>query len=333
MSNKSKNIKIHLSALALLLLALSLVLSACQSTPPAEATEVAPAEPVKLKLALLPIIDTLPILVAQQEGLFEANNVDVEVIPVASAAERDQVIASGQADGMINEALSTMLYNKDQTQVQIVRFARASSSEHPLFWILASSTSGINSVEGLKNVEIGVSEGTIIEYITDRLLEKEGLASDEIKNLAVPKIPDRIALLGTGQLKAATLPDPAASLARQQGAVSILDDSKYPELSLSTLAFRKPFIDQNSQAIKNFLKAIEAAVERINQDPSKYTDLLVEQKVLPAPLAETFQVPPFITAGVPNEAHWNDVLAWAKAEGLFDKDISYSESVTTQYLP
>ncbi|MBP1701050.1 MAG: transporter substrate binding protein precursor [Chloroflexi bacterium] len=332
MSNKFNKIQFQIAALTLAL-ALSLILSACQSATPSEATEVAPAEPVTLKLALLPIIDTLPILVAQQEGLFEANNVNVEVIPVASAAERDQVITSGQADGMINEALSTMFYNKDQTQVQIVRFARASSPEHPLFWILASATSGINSADGLKNVEIGVSEGTIIEYITDRLLEKEGLSSDEIKNLAVPKIPDRIALLGTGQLKAATLPDPAASLAMQQGAMSILDDSKYPELSLSTLAFRKPFIDQNPQAIQNFLKAIEEAVVRINEDPAKYTNLLVEQKVLPAPLAETFQVPPFITAGVPDEAHWNDVLAWAKAEGLLAEDVSYSESVTTEYLP
>ena len=65
-----------------------------------------------LKMALLPILDTLPMYVAQEEGLFAENGVTVEFIPVGSAAERDQVISAGQADGMINELVSTMFYNK-----------------------------------------------------------------------------------------------------------------------------------------------------------------------------------------------------------------------------
>ena len=40
-------------------------------------------------MAVLPILDTLPMYVAQQEGLFEQNGVQVEFIPVASGAERD----------------------------------------------------------------------------------------------------------------------------------------------------------------------------------------------------------------------------------------------------
>jgi ABC-type nitrate/sulfonate/bicarbonate transport system substrate-binding protein len=68
----------------------------------AQAETEAPAEMVTLKLALLRILDTLPMYVAQQEGLFEAKGVKVEFIPAASAAERDQIITAGQADGMIN---------------------------------------------------------------------------------------------------------------------------------------------------------------------------------------------------------------------------------------
>lgn len=307
------------------ILALSLVLSACQTAPQ--------EGPATIKLALLPIIDSLPVLVAQQEGLFETNNVNVEVISVASAAERDQVITSGQADGMINEALSTMFYNKDNPQVQIVRFARAASAESPLFSILASTASGISSVDGLKGVEVGISEGTIIEYLLDRLLEREGFAEEEIQHIAVPKIPDRMNLLGNGQIDAAMLPEPAATAALGQGAVKVLDDSQHPELSLSTWAFRDEFIEQNPEALRNFLKALEEAVVKINEDPSKYSQLLVDQKILAPALVGSFQVPAFITAGVPAETHWADVLAWAKAKGLLTNDVSYSDSVTSQYLP
>ena len=94
-------------------LALGLVLSACG----------APAAPATLKIAVLPIIDTLPMYVAQQEGLFAKHGVTVEFIPVASAPERDQLLAAGQADGAVNETLAVMLFNKEKVQMQAVRYA------------------------------------------------------------------------------------------------------------------------------------------------------------------------------------------------------------------
>jgi NitT/TauT family transport system substrate-binding protein len=302
---------------------LSLALSACAPA----------AKPLTLKLAVLPILDTLPMYVAQEEGLFEKHKVSVEFVPVASAPERDQLIAAGQADGMVNEALSTAFFNKDKTQVQTVRFARAATPEVPLFSILASGKSGIDSLEKLKGVEIGISEGTIIDYLTDRLLQAEGFAPSDIQTIAVPKIPDRLNLLGSGELKAATLPEPATSLAVQQGSKVILDDTKHPEYSFSTITFRKAVLDQDPETIRNFLAAIEEATAMINADPSKYSDLLVKLKVVPAPIAGSFKVPTFVTAGVPTQAQWDDMLAWAKEQGMLSEDVSYTESVNPSFLP
>jgi len=154
-----------------------------------------PAEETTLKLALLPILEALPIHVAQGEGYFAEEGVKVEFIPVSSAAERDQIIAAGQADGMINDLVSTLLYNKETPQIQIVSFAQSATSEVPQYRILASGDSGFSSVADLKGVEIGISEGSVIAYVTDRLLQAEGFAPEDIKTVAVPKIPDRLSLL------------------------------------------------------------------------------------------------------------------------------------------
>jgi NitT/TauT family transport system substrate-binding protein len=297
-------------------------------------TACAPAaKPLTLKIAVLPILDTLPMYVAQEEGLFEKHKVSVEFVPVASAPERDQLIAAGQADGMVNEALSTALFNKEQTRVQTVRYARAATPEVALFSILASGKSGIDSLDGLKGVQIGISEGTVIDYLTDRLLQAEGFTPGDIQTIAVPKIPDRLNLLGTGELKAATLPEPATSLAVQQGGQVILDDTKHPEYSFSTITFRKPVLDENPETIRNFLAAIEEATGMINADPEKYSDLLVKLKVVPAPIAGSFKVPTFVTAGVPTQAQWDDMLAWAKDQGMLSKDVSYTESINPSFLP
>jgi NitT/TauT family transport system substrate-binding protein len=292
-----------------------------------------PAQETTLRLALLPILDALPIHVALKEGYFADEGVDVELIPVSSAAERDQIMAAGQADGMINDLVSTLLYNQEIPQIQIVSFARTATPEFPQYRILAAGDSGITSVDDLKNVEIGISEASVIEYTTDRLLEAEGLTQDEITTVAVPKIPDRLSLLESGELKAANLPDPFSSLAIQNGAVVIVDDTKHPEYGNSVISFRTPVIEANPKTIRSFLRALDKAIEAVNDDPMKYQDLLVEQKLIPAPLIGSYEIPPFVWGKVPSQAQWEDVLAWAQEKGLVSNDVSYDESVTYSFLP
>ncbi len=310
-------------AISLIVIILSFALGACGPK----------SEPATLKVALLPVLDTLSVHVAAEEGYFEEQGVQVEIIPVASAPERDQLVAAGEADGMLNEIVSTLFYNKDDVQVQIVRTARAATSEAPLFRILAAKDSGIESVEDLKGVEVGISEGTVIAYLTDRLLEAEGFSDDDIATIAVPKIPDRLALLGSGDLQAAMLPDPASSLAIMNGAAVAIDDTRHPEFGLSVFSFRKDVIESQPEAIEAFLAAVEQAIATINANPEEYADLMAEKGLVPAPLVGEYQVNPLPTASVPSQAQWDDAVAWALREGLIEAEIPYAESVTADYLP
>ncbi len=315
------------SALLSIALLFALGLSACAA--PAQPT----AAPVSLKIAVLPFIDALPVYVAEQQGLFTKANLQVELVPVGAAPQRDQLIAAGQADGTINEILSAFFFNKDQTQVQVVRYDLAPTAKAGHFFILASAKSGITRPEQLKGVEIGVSQSTIIEYVTERVLQAQGFKPEEIKTIAVPNMSDRMTLLASGQLKAAVLPDPLAALAIQQGAVSVLDDAAYPHYGFSVITFRKAVIDQHPEAIRAFLAAVEQAVAQINANPTGYTGLLSDKKIVPAPLLKTYQAPPFPVAGVPTEAEWQDALAWAKAKGLIAADVAYATSVNASFLP
>lgn len=315
------------------LILLGLLIGGC-AAPAAEISPSNSTEPaVKLRIAVLPVLDTLPIYIAEKEGLFTAKNLEVELIPVASAPERDQLIAAGQADGMVNEALSTAFFNKDQISAQVIRYARAATSSNALFSILASAQNDIDTLEELKGVEIGISQGTVIEYLTDRLLQAQGFSPADIRTIAVPKIDERMNLLGTGSLKAAMLPEPLTTLATINGAKVILDDTSHPEYSFSVITFRKQTIDEKPEAVRAFLAAIEEAVELINTNPEQYGNLMVEKKVVPPMLEGKFKVPAFVTAGVPTQAQWEDMINWAVEKGLLKQPVPYSSSVNSQFLP
>lgn len=318
-----------------LLVAIGLLLGACAPSAPASGGGVpAPTRPpVTLKIAVLPVLDTLPMYVAQQQGYFDANGVQVEFVPVQSPAERDQIIAAGQADGMLNEVLTTMLANRSGVQVQTVRLARVASASDPLFRLVAAKDSSIRTPADLKGVEIGVSQGTVIEYIADRLLAAEGLQPADIKVVAVPSIADRLALLGSGQLKAAVLPDPASSAALAAGASVVVDDTRHPEFSHSVITFRKAVLDQNPEAVRAFLRAVEQAVADINADGTRWDSLLAEEKLVPPPLIGKIKMPRFPTAGVPSEAQFADMRDWAMAKGLLDAEPAYADTVNSSFLP
>ena len=303
----------------------SLILSACSP---------APAAPVsKLRVTVMPVLDSIPLYVAQQEGFFTQHGIEVEIIPVASAPERDQLVTAGQADGMVNEVLSTLFYNQERVKVQVVRIARSAEQGYPLFSIVASSASGIQSPGQLKGVPVGVSDGTVIAYLTDRLLQREGLQADEIATVAVPNIRDRMTLLNSGELQAGMLPEPLTSLAVLQGGRVIVEETSHPEISFSTISFRKEVLDQQPDAVRAFLAAIEDAVKAINADRTRWHDLLAEHSLVPEPLLENYVLPEFGHAAVPTEAQYLDVVDWAEAEGLIRNRVPYADSVNGGFLP
>lgn len=332
-----------------LLLSLSLLLGACapKAAPTSSSGEVpvdpetgeaiveegeeAPASSQTIKIAVLPIVDALPLFVAEYEGLFEEYGLNVELIPVSSAPELSQMVAAGQADGMITDGLTVAFFNKDGVQMQIVRYAQRPTENTPHFFVLAAKDSGITSPADLKGVEIGISEGTIIEYITDRLLEKQGFTAEEIQTIAVPKIPDRMALLASGELKAAVLPDPLASLAISQGATVVLDDSQTPEYGASVYVLRKTLIDENPEAVGGFIRAIDVAISLLKEDPEEYRPLLAEKELVPQPLLETFVIPPFPTGNY-TQAEWDDINEWARDKGLLTVILHYQESVNNDIV-
>jgi NitT/TauT family transport system substrate-binding protein len=242
------------------------------------------------------------------------------------------MMLTGQIDGQLNDLVSTVLFNAQSPKIKIVRLGRIAFKDAAEYWILTPKDSPIKTAQDLKGKEIAISQNSVIEYVTQRLLEREGLTAADIKTTNVPSIPTRLQLLQQNQVAAATLPDPLASLAILQGARIVVDDTKYTEYSMSVISFRNEVLAQRANDVKKFLAAYDQAIADIRAKPDQFRNILIERGRVPDQLKDNYKFPPFPDPGVPTKAQWDDVVKWAMERKLISTAVTYESSVDSNFV-
>jgi NitT/TauT family transport system substrate-binding protein len=285
-----------------------------------------------LKIGLLQIEDSVAFYVAEQEKMYDREGLQVELIPFLSALERDSALAAGAIDGAIDDPVGAILFDKGQGRLKITSLCLGKTPDEGVFAILASPKSGITTVDGLKNTEIAVSSSTIIEYVTDRMLVQYGFKPAEIKKIEVVKMPIRLQMLLSDSVKAATLPEPLASIAASKGARVLLTDRESTEsLSQTIIVFRTEVLAGRRAEIAAFFHAYAAAVTAINENPEKYRALFVEKGRIPPDLAKTYPIPIYPLPLPFSSAFYQPVSEWLAAKQLVGK-LPYETMVATDFL-
>jgi NitT/TauT family transport system substrate-binding protein len=285
------------------------------------------AQAVRLRMGVLPILDTLPFYVASQQGYYEAAGIAVELVPVKGAQERDALMQAGEIEGMLTDLVAVALFNRERPQVKVVSVALRADANTAMFRVLSAPGSSLRSARDLAGVPVAISNNTIIEYVTNRLLTADGLSPDQLKVQEVSAIPVRFEQLMAGQLQAATLPEPLASGALAGGANLITDDTRHRQYSQTVLVFSQSTVENHPDAITRFLSAWDRAVTDLNARPAGFSDLLIEKGRVPEAIRGSFTMPSFTRSAVPTQAEWQDVVMWMLEEGLLERELAYDDSV------
>jgi NitT/TauT family transport system substrate-binding protein len=288
--------------------------------------------PTKVRIGLLPIIDSVPFYAAEEDGLFEEAGLDVELVTFASALERNVALQAGEIDGQLADLIATGLLNQNEHLVTIVKTTYRSNDQLAMTSLVAGAESGIDSPDDLTGKDVAISHNSLIEYHLDRMLEDAGVDPAGVEKTEVASIPVRMDLLSQNQVPAAILVEPLTTLALQSGARVILDD-KESRLGLSVLEFKTSYLDENAEAVRKVVAVHDEAVRRINADPEKYRHLLSEKARLPEVLKDTFQMPPFPETDVPAQAEVEQASAWMVEKDLIPQARPYQEVVDESFLP
>ncbi len=285
-----------------------------------------------LKLGLLLIEDSVPFYVAEQEKYYARENLQVELIPFLSALERDSALVAGAIDGAISDPVGSILFDKGRGLLKITSLCLGETPVEGVFAIMASPKSGLITINSLKNVEIAVSNSTIIEYVTDRLLEGQGFTPKEVRKIEVKKMPIRMQMLLSNSVKAATLPEPLASIAEGKGAKRLITDASAKDsLSQTIIVFRANVLKAKKSEVAKFFNAYTHAVKAINDDPEKFRGLFVEKGRIPPFLAKDYPIPTYPLPKPFSKSLYQPIIDWLVAKQLVGK-LDYKSIVATDFM-
>jgi NitT/TauT family transport system substrate-binding protein len=317
-----------LRAVALVVLAvLALVASGCSKAAVDTSKPAVLAKPIAVRIGTLPTEDSLPLWVAEDEGLFaKAGLPNVEITIFQSAQERDTAMASGAIDAFMGDIIAAANLEAGGTPVTIATIMLGATSAEGRFGIAApkdwTGGTGNEGLAKLAGVPVGTSSATIQEYVLDGLMRQAGVPADQVKKEEVKKVPIRFELLMQGKLKAAALPEPFLSLAELQGAKLVADDTTGENLSQTVLVFTDEYLRKTGglESEQAVLKAWDEAVALINKDPNAYRAMLVDKARLPEPLKDTYEVNTYPTAQLPTQEQVDNVLTWMREKTYLKTD-------------
>lgn len=274
-----------------------------------------------ITIGLMPDTDSLPFIIAQEKGYFAEEGIEVNIQQYKSAMDRDSALQSGNLDGAVSDMLAVAFAKAGGFDVKVTSFTDGS------YKLIASKDAGINNVKALAGKDVAVSRNTIIEYVTDQILAKEGMDSESINKVIIPQIPTRLEMLQNGKLAAATLPEPMASIAVSNGCTYVTGSDELG-INPGVIMFTAKTVDNKTAEIAAMYRAYNKAVDYLNNTSrDEYIDLVVEKGGFPPAAKEALKLPEYHKAALPKESDVTDCIKWLNNKGLVKEHFSYQDIV------
>ncbi|HOW54343.1 MAG TPA: hypothetical protein PLR60_06765 [Syntrophorhabdaceae bacterium] len=267
------------------------------------------------RVGLMPAKESLPFYAEEKLQIFKKHGINLIAVPFRSALERDSAFEAGKIDGAINDIVGTTLLAKSGRNIKIVRTIAKPARKSPVFSVMATPTE-----KGLR--ETAVSYNTVIEYVTDRIMEKEKLAGT-MKKVEIKSVPMRMQLLLDGKVGYATIAEPLATYMGMKGAKRVYTDV---DVKGSHVVFVTRG-DLDRSFLRNLINAYDDLCGETNKRKGEFKDLLWKKLALPDELRTGYHIPDLITKEVPKREEVEDVHAWMRAKGLLKNKIGYEKLV------
>jgi NitT/TauT family transport system substrate-binding protein len=245
-----------------------------------------------LRVAYVPATTVLPLHVAERQGFFRANKLDVKLIEAANISEVP-VALGRQFDLSLGTATDLIRAGGAGIDVLQVAGNTVSTKKNPFVRVVVRRGSGIRKVTDLEGKRVGTP--TLTGVIHVGLLywaKKEGADPSKIMGVEAPSpaLPDQ---LKAGRVDAVEALEPFATQLTKAGNPSIGDPFSHIKDPLATNFWiaRGAWARAHKGVVSRYVKAMERARAFIAKNPQKGRRILQGYTKLPPKVASKVPLP------------------------------------------
>ncbi|MAC84227.1 MAG: thiamine biosynthesis protein [Arcobacter sp.] len=275
-------------------------------------TAFADKEKVSLLLDWFVNPDHAAIIIAQQKGFFEKNNLEVEIIEPADPSMPPKLVAAKKADLAVD--YQPQLQMQVAAGLPLVRIATLVDS--PLNSLVVLKNGDIKKIEDLKGKKVGYSVSGFETALLDSMLKSVNLSAKDVELINVnwslsPSLMSKQVDAVIGAFRNFELNQ--LQIEKHEGVAFFPENYGVPKYDELIVVANKD--NATSEKYKNFVKALQEATKYLKENPKKSWEAFVSYK--PKELNNKL-----------NTLAWSDTLPYlAKNPATFDKEV-YKQMAT-----
>ena len=223
-----------------------------------------------LKIAVMPTLDCLPLIVARHYELFDTVHGGVRLKLFMAQMDCDTALERGRVEGAVTDLIRAVRINRRGTKMRYVAATNA-------YWQLISNRNArIRQLKQLDDKMVAMTRYSVTDMLTDRAIDSVKLQEDRVYKVQINDVSVRLLMLQNNEMDALWLTEPQATQARLMKNPVVLD-SRSLKLLPGVLVFREKEMRRQARStqLTLFVKAYNQACDSINKYGfSYYRDLI-----------------------------------------------------------
>lgn len=276
--------------------------------------------PTKVRVSYVPATTVLPLHVAQQQGFFEQQGLEVSLKEAANISDIPATLGR-QFDIALGTA--TDLIKAGGAGVDVVQIAgnTIDTKDNPFVQLMVGKKSKIDSVADLAGKKVGTPTlGGVIHAAVQYSAKQANVDPAKIQGVEAPSptLPDQ---LKAGRIDAVEALEPFATTMKQNGARSLGDPFAAIGQPLATNFWiaNGAWARENTDVVDKYVAALEEAVAYIETNAKPSRKILQEYTKMPPKVSQIVPLPTWnFDIRADDLTKWVDVL---KDVGQFKGDV------------
>ena len=202
--------------------------------------------------------------VAQEEGLFKKNGLEVELVHIPSTSRAIQVMLAGEIQYSYMDGRNSVTAALKGADVVIL----AGVANRLVFSFM--SRPEFKNLAELRGKKIGITRlGSSTHSVTLWVMNKAGIKPEEYQMLQLVDVPNILTAILAGQIDAGALSPPTNFRARKAGLSELMDVTKEgPEYVSVAIGSTRSFVKANEETTRRFMRGYSEGVQLLKANKS-----------------------------------------------------------------